>query len=386
MRMKADLDHMLFFCAYFLCVIDGMLIGYSTFNEFPYTGTLSLMMRACAAVLILIKLIFDRHYDLFLLLRVMLIGFVLLITYVKSGYSHIFYLMIICLGMRYVDENKLIRADLLLRFTLALVIVGCSLVGIIENYITYRTGSTVLRYSMGFNHPNTFASIVLSLILEDVWINKRRANGFYIAVVWCVSAIIYVLTANRTAVLIMLAFPVVLFFTQIWKQSYAEHRKGGTAFSLLFLMIALFSFAAMKYCRSISLFTHFDRALSNRFYNASVIYNSYGIPLLGQPVTLVSVKTARLLKSSIALLDVAYLRILIQAGPVVLLLMAWLYGRTMFETWNLHDRAKCLILSIFIVFGLCESGFNNVIMNFTLFLIAKQIFEVDEQTFGEGEI
>ena len=78
--------------------------------------------------------------------------------------------------------------DFSVRFALSVLIVSCSLLGIIENYITYRTGSTVLRYSMGFNHPNTFASIILSLILEEAWLNKRKANGFYIVAVWCVSA------------------------------------------------------------------------------------------------------------------------------------------------------------------------------------------------------
>ena len=77
------------------------------------------------------------------------------------------------------------------------------------------------------------------------------------------------------------------------------------------------------------------------------------------------------------MLDVAYLRLLIQAGPVVVLLLAWLYGKTMKESWHLRDRMTCLILGIFVIFGLCESGFNNMLMNFTLVLVVKPLFDAD---------
>ena len=178
----------------------------------------------------------------------------------------------------------------------------------------------------------------------------------------------------------MIVFPMALFLVKDRPPENNEKRNGGLAFAALFPVTAAFSYVAMICCRSAGLFKIIDIALSNRFYNARVIFNSYGVPLLGQQVALVSVKTARLTNSSIALLDVAYLRLLIQAGPIVLVLLAILYGSVMNQAWKKGKQLLTLILCVFIIFGLCESGFNNVFMNFTLLLVAKELFNSEECT------
>lgn len=383
--MKKDLDHVLFTSAYLLCLVDALIFGYSTFDAIPYAGELSLILRACAAGLVLIKLVLDRHYSLTSLLCLIAVGLVLLVVYVKSGYSHIFYLLIICLGLRNVDNETIVSLDFWARIALCVFIVCCSLTGIIENYVTYRTNSSVLRYSIGFNHPNTVASMVLSFILEEAWVSQRRPTGFYTVVIWLIAAITYLITANRTAVLIMAVFPVALWWFKDCSIERKKNQYGGIAFAAFFPAVVAFSFLAMTSCRNSDFFRMIDKALSNRFYNANVIFNAYGIPMIGQRVALVSVKTARLTNSSIALLDVAYLRMLIQAGPIVLGLMAILYGSAINRAWKNGSRLLVLMFCIFFIFGLCESAFNNVFMNFTLLFAAKELF-YSEEKLGEGSL
>ena len=378
--LKSDLDHVLFSGAYVLCLIDAMIFGYSTFSALPFAGTISLGLRTGAAALILIKLILDRYYSLGSLLNLITVGLILLITYVRSGYSHIFYMMIVCLGLRGVEEERVISMDFWLRSGLSVLIASCGLLGLIEHYVTYRTGSAVLRYSVGFNHPNTAASLVLSLILEEAWIKRRHATGFYTVVLWIIAAVTYLVTANRTAVLIMLCFPILLFGVRDDGGDSPEENGRGSALAALFPLAAIFSYSTMIQCRSSELFRMIDRAMSNRFYNAKVIFGAYGVPLLGQKVALISVKTARLTNSSIALLDVAYLRLLIQAGPVVLVLLGILFGWAMKRARKDGDYLRILILTVFILFGLCESGFNNVFMNFSILFAAKALFRAEKSS------
>ena len=375
--MKSDLDHVLFSGAYVLCMIDALIFGYSTFSALPFAGTISLALRACAAGLILIKLILDRYYSLGTLLSLIAVGMILLIAYVRSGYSHIYYMMVVCLGLRGVEEETVISMDFWLRSALCLLIVFCGLIGLIEHYVTYRTDSAVLRYSVGFNHPNTAASLVLSLILEEAWIKQRHATGFYTVGLWIIAAVTYLVTANRTAVLIILFFPILLFWIRDNGAKSPNGNAKSAALDALFPLAASFSYIAMTQCRNSKLFWMIDRTMSNRFYNAKVIFGAYGVPLLGQKVALVSVKTARLTNSSIALLDVAYLRLLIQAGPVVLILLGILFGWAMNRARKDGDRLQILILAVFILFGLCESGFNNVFMNFTILFAAKALFRTE---------
>lgn len=370
--MKVRLDPLLFYSAYLLCLVDGLVFGYSTMADLPYARLFSMALRLCAAVLVLTKLILDRKYSLKLLLTLVAVGAGTLLSFVRSGYSHVFYLMILCLGLRGVDVERAIRLDFWARMLVCLFIVLCAAIGLTENYITHRTGSQVIRYSMGFNHPNTMASLVLSLMLEDAWIHRRHAAGFYTLVIWTVAGITYLISANRTAVALMVLLPGILLLTG--SRPLNPEGRGRKICVALFPGAAILSWLAMILCRSSGLLRGLDALLSNRFYNAGVLYKAYGASMLGQKITLVSVKTARLTNSSIALLDVAYLRLAIQAGVVILGLLAVLYGRAFRRAWDRGSRLQVVILAIFVLFGMFESGFNNVFLNFTLLLAAQTLF------------
>lgn len=84
-----------------------------------------------------------------------------------------------------------------------------------------------------------------------------------------------------------------------------------------------------------------------------------------------------MMHTSIALLDIAYLRMLIQAGPLVVALVAMLYFRLMKFTCLMSDGYTLLIVVLLMIFGLCESTFNNVYMNFTLVLACQVLYETD---------
>lgn len=373
-KIKSGIDFTIFIGAYALCLMDAMLLKYSTFGDFPYAGAVSIVLQFTAAVLILFKMFFDRYYSLKSAVVLMAAGILFLISYARSGYSHIFYLLIICMGMRNVDREKLIRFDFRARLTVSILIVFSALTGMIENYVTYRTGSDVLRYSLGFNHPNTVASLTLSMILEDAWIRKRIASWHYTASVWGLTTIIYLITANRTAVVIMAMFPIMLFFTTRGAGKEKVQRRGGLIFAAIFPLMVVFSYAAMRLSADLYLFRIVDTLLSNRFYNAYSVMKMYGISLFGQQVALISVKMARLTNSSIALLDVAYLRMLVQGGCMVLGAVSCIYGKMMKQFWENGERLQILILIVFLIFGVCESGFNNVFMNFTWLLAAETLW------------
>ena len=123
-----------------------------------------------------------------------------------------------------------------------------------------------------------------------------------------------------TAIALTAVFPLLLPYAFRRRPM----RKAGRAFWTLFpLLVIGFSIIAMLLCRRAPLFRQFDQLMSNRFWNSLKVYQQYGVSLLGQRVQLLSVRLARVQHESPILLDVAYLRTLIQAGPLILLF----YGR-----------------------------------------------------------
>jgi len=54
--------------------------------------------------------------------------------------------------------------------------------------------------------------------------------------------------------------------------------------------------------------------------------------------------------------------------------MAWMHVRAVKDACVVNDRHTLLILCIFAAFGVSESGYNNVYMNFSLLFGAAAMF------------
>lgn len=369
---RTDWGFVLFIGAYILCMADALLFGYSTYAALRYSQALSYGFRILASVLLLAKLVRDRFYPLKTFLFMVLTGGILSLCFLRSGYSHIFYLMVLILGIRNVDVQRVLRVDFFARLFFVIFILLSGLL-VIENYSTSRTGSDIVRLSVGFNHPNTLAALVLSLVLEDALLFRRKSTVVYTLVVWTIAAGVLFVTANRTSVALMVLFPILLFLVSL--KSTGNMNAFFAAAAVWSCPVAAgFSYQSMKLCRKSSLFFWLDRLSGYRFYNCQRLLNTYGIPALGQKVNLISVRIARKTKSSIALLDVAYLRMLIQGGPIVLLLLISMYMRGVYCACRENDKLLVMIFVLYALFGLIESGFNNVYMNFSLLLAAGYLY------------
>lgn len=390
MKKETSLGFVLFSGAYLLCLLDAMLFGYSTYGELPPTDTISDCLRLVASALIITKLLIDRFYPLKTLVLMVLAGGILLVTFLMSGYSHVLYLLIVLIGIRNVDSDAVIKLDYYARLLITAFIILSSFF-IIENYITVRQDSTVLRSSLGFNHPNTLAAIVMSLVFEDAIINKRKCTLPHVTVIWLLALIVFLVTANRTAVALMLAFPISILFIQNKKESVSNFTTKLLA--LLYPICTVFSYSAVKLCRSSRLFAVLDKLSSYRFYNCQRLLEKYGIPIIGQKVNLVSVKIARQTKSSIALLDISYLRLLIQTGPFVLIIMSFMYAKAFINSYRNNAWLTILIMVFYLIFGIVESGFNNVYMNFTIIIAASEVYRncahsvaTNGESFGDASL
>ena len=362
-RFRIRASDGLYLLSYLLCMTDAILISYTTLNGTAAAHHVSVFLRYSSLLLMAGKLVWDGKQRLSTLLFTVAACLLIGVSLYRSGYNHLFYLLVVCLGVWNVDVKKALWIDFAARLFLTLFIIAGALLGAIENYITYRMGSPQLRYSLGFNHPNTLASLVLSLVLEEAWLTRRRPGVAYTFLLLLGVVPLYLLTRNRTALGLIIVFPLLL--------PYAFRRrplgKAAQIFWMAFpLLVIGFSITAMILCQRSLLFRQFDQLMSNRFWNSLKVYRQYGASLLGQRVQLMSVRIARVQHESPVLLDVAYLRTLIQAGPLILLFHAGLYIAAFRKACLDQDRYFILICMLFMLYGMFESGFNNAFMNFTL--------------------
>ena len=358
----------LYLLSYLLCMADAILISYTTLNGTTAAHYTSLFLRFSSLIVMAGKLVWDGKQRLSTLLFTCAACLLIGVSLYRSGYNHLFYLLVACLGVWNVDIKKVLWIDFTARLFLTLFIISGALLGAIENYITYRMGSPQLRYSLGFNHPNTLASLAMSLVLEEAWLTRRRPGIPYTLALLIGVIPLYLLTLNRTAIGLIIAFPLLLPWAFRRRPLGRAARIFWTAFPML---VIGFSITAMMLCQRVPLFREFDLLMSNRFWNSLKVYRQYGISLLGQRVQLLSVRIARVQHESPILLDVAYLRTLIQGGSLILLFHVGLYIAAFRKSCLEQDRYSILIYILFMLYGMFESGFNNVFMNFTLLLALR---------------
>ena len=364
--------HFLFL--YFLLMIDAVMIGYTTLSINETAGVFSTILRVSAITVALYKIVIDGRHKVRELVFSLLFALVAGIAFIRSHYNHLLYFFVVGMTIWNVDVRKVVRFDFYVRLIMgALIIFGAS-TGVIENYITYRTGSTELRYSLGFSHPNGLASFVFVLVLEEAWLKKRHINWLYAVCIWFIAAILYIVTLNHSISILLFLFPFFLLFVRRDKK---VTKRMKTAYAILPSLFVLFSIAAMMLCGQSDFFRMIDALVNGRFANAMRIYREYGVPILGQQVKLISVRMARENGTGIALLDVATLRLLIQAGPILLSAYIILYSVALWQISSRNDRYSLWLMMMFLLYGLCESGFNNIFMNFTLLMAWENWFRLD---------
>lgn len=374
MNRKLSIADFLFDCIYLLGMIDSIALSLSNIGSLPHMGILRKSIELATLTMILVKFIFDRKYTLSSFVQLIVYSMVLLVSFVLSRYNHMLYLLFVLASIRNVNIHHAVFFGWIAKICMILLIIFCSLTGVIENFVTYRAGSSILRYSLGFNHPNTLAGLVLVLILEEAWLSKRPFSVLYMLAIWGIAAIVYLITLNRTAVLLMAVFPVAL----IWgsgRKAIGRYKKG--VFLSVLPLITLFSILLMLYYQ-VPVFGFINNFLSGRFSIIHRSFQRYGFSLLGQKVVLVSVKDARLYQQSIATLDVAYLRCLIEGGAASFLIVFLIYTKLINGLCRNADRYTLVLVLMFFAYGLTEAAFNNAYLNFTLLFASKEVYSSDD--------
>lgn len=379
MRLKTSVGGMLFLSAYLMMLADGILIGFSTLGELRGCRQISLALRGMAAGFVVMKVFLDRRYLLSDILKMLALGAALLLAFYRSRYNHLFYVLLLMIGMRGVDARRLIRIDLWARIVMMAFVMLLALTHTIENYALWRPQTQSFRYSLGFSQPNTLAALAFGVVLEEAWLNDRNPSWLYAAFVWGLSATLYGVTGNRTAVILLAAFPLCLCWKK-WRARRGVSRLTQCAGMAAYPILAAFSFIVMKGTEGVSWVSLLDGLFSARFANAARLYAQYGCSLFGQRVELTSLKMAQMFNVGLALLDVAYLRLMIEGGLLAFTVYMLLYMNGVRRSARRRSAVSILALCLFAVFGVMESGANNPCMNFTMILMAEALYcHGDEQ-------
>ncbi len=345
--------------------------------------------------------------------------FVLNQTPTMSNYIRIVrYIIYICLAILIFSRNN-IRIKLLIRVTLAAIIIGiqslvidsnilvalllfaiaasefnvneilkCSIfiesvsliATIASSYLVsglsisvYEADRSVLRNLLGFSWAFHGPNLFLFVYLQYVYIRKNEIKIKEMLFFEILSGILLYLSKARTPFIIMTGITIVVLFL---KYIRVRNKRGILRRLIKHLPFAAFVFSffvALIYNDS-SKWTSINTLFHNRIRLAHNALIKYGIHLFGQDITWIGSQHLTGTWFEYNFVDNSYIQILVKFGVLVLMFTLIVYYTMIKNAVTVNDKYLVLILVFIIIYGIINPCLLDLTMNpFVLLIFIKEI-------------
>jgi hypothetical protein len=378
-------DKILFYISYVLFILATIVFESTEFRNIEMIGLVRKILNVLIYTLLFAKIVFFTKYNKQDITKILIISSCFFISAILSGDNILFKTTLFVVGAKNINLRKLIKVDMALKIMIVISIVTLSLTGIINNYTEVRDGSEVLRYSLGFTHPNILASFVMVLILEWIYLIDRKKKFFEYIVVFLLILIVGKITDSRTSSIIMilsLFLSFILASDNIIKKMYLSIKKRIKREYILEnlpIMIFLFCiiisiFVSANYNPNNKFMFYLNKLISGRLYLANIFINKYGFSIIGQKVEFISTRMAREQNITAAVLDNAYVNLPLVYGiiPMIIFCIGYIILMKKLAQEKSYNLLICILM--FIILGLMERNLMNLHYNFTILFLSTILY------------
>lgn len=248
------------------------------------------------------------------------------------------------------------------------IIILLSLSGIIDNRIMMR--GSILRYSLGFSHPNQLGLRIFQLVAGYCYIHKDKVGKWNYTLVFLATIFLIKVPNSQAAYITMgtllfmlLIYRYIIEKKKIYMELYKRCILWGTfclgLFSILFSSIDISNYYILA---------RLDSWLSSRFSVCHKVWSLYGVSFFGQRIY-VTENERKLVGIKYPLwLDNAYVSILLRYGILVFLIFCIGYLCLIKAVKMQKDGILAIILFLYALYGTIETGLYMITHN--IFLIA----------------
>lgn len=356
----------IYLTAYMWLVMSELAFTYDTSDLFSTVRNFTFILFGF--------MILQNKYKIKMVMRVGLLAAVIGISVL---FSHaLSFLMIIIVGVAIgnIDFRNFVKFDYRLKIAILISIVLCCKIGLIHNYTVSING--IEKQSLGFSHPNTLGLFISVIIIEWLYIhfNTIRLKNI-ICIIFLIMGLYYIGTSRTSLILLM--------FITVWSLLLQSNKirtlLSGKVFekfmSLLPAIICLLCYlSAIAYKKSSLIWNALDKIFTTRIYWASYYLKTYGVKMFGSRINPVSSRNALAVGVTQSnSLDMAYVRIGVQYGLIVLLV--FVMALIVLQTYAVKKKNWGLLIAntFFILLGIVENYIYSVAMNVFLICIIYAI-------------
>lgn len=235
--------------------------------------------------------------------------------------------------------------------------------------------SGVVRYDMGFGHPNRFSILLFNLLLMWIWLNFSTINYTEIMIIFIISLINYSITKTRTNEIALIFLLSILLFYKWFPKKVSFFLKWFAMTVVPILSMGSMFFVVLYQRGGNALATELDIILSSRIRLGAYAYEHYGLSFLGRNLSNIKIQYDTVYRLNSFTFDNIYTDILMRQGAVWLLIITALF----FLLARKKDDNINFAIVAWGIYGITEVHGLNVYMLFVMLLV-NEFFEDNKLT------
>lgn len=340
------------------------LIKYAFYNtRINFWDSIQTLLTVALIVIYLIDL--GKKKELLRTLIVHLIAlFIGLISYYITGMSLFLLIILLYLLIEKKDIFNLIRLFLVIRTVSLIIVVLCSITGIVSNvvYHVYKSGTIITLRAYGFNHPNQLAQAIASVCMATICLNYKRKRHLFLLVL-ILMVMNYYITKSRSALIctgILLLLSVLLNKKKINDKGKQRLVVIFSCFYILFFVAGIVFPILMNICtgRVREIIYYINGLIGSRFSFANAVLSNYHITLFGNTFDFTFLEH---LYGNYAV-DNSYINVLFNFGILAIVF----YALTTYFSMKSLIKNNYYILASYILVVLLWGNFENILFNISI--------------------
>lgn len=385
----------LFFTAYIVFMSCNFLFKLSTMKSFMGMDT-SLLAKITIYpmyLLLVIKIIFYQKYNRNELILIIGTGTVLLVSSLISGVQLLVTAFIFIVSAKDIDIKKVIKITLIIQIICIILIAALAISGVIEHRMVDRNDS-IMRYALGFKHPNALASQVLQFMTCWVlyrWNDLNYKDYMGIVILIFVTEFI---TNSRTNLLLMLLLVILITSYKFLCNKKLLQVDVIDKFLSIIVKITVVATPIVSLLMGIiynsnnSILKIINKLFSGRIKLLNDYYVEKGYSLMGQKIEIISTFASK--KSYVhdtTALDNAYGHMAVRYGIIVLILFVVGYYLLVNRATKEKNIPLLICILIYFIFGISEIYIFNLPYNIMILYLSSVIYsEKNTYTINKEDI
>ena len=300
-----------------------------------------------------------------------------LITIVGSYFAgtDIMLTLVFVYGLKNIPPEKIVKKASIIYIWIFCAIVISSVIGLLENW-DFFSDTDRPRWGLGYTYPTHTSSVFFMAVLLLCYIKKEKINIIWVFCIELLNIWLFSYTDSRAGMILSAMTPVVFLIL--------KHRKKTKtkmdwflqwAFPVCALIIIVLS---LKYDGS-GLLYKINTLISDRLNLGGKALRTYGVHIFGQKIAWVGFggmgHTQTVLSGEYNYVDSSYIRILLDNGALIWVILMVGWTNTSIKAYKTHDKYLLWALSILAVYCIIEQWLMNLGANLFLLYLSYNIYD-----------